>query len=471
MSIFRIVNRQRVPRLWVAAVPIVVLLLIIAVIGLAVGAQRISDYTVYSLVAASLVAAGIGFARGYISRRSLAVGFRRGVMKILPILPVLVCLGAISTTWVLSGVVPTMLDYGMRIIAPQWFLPAACVVCAMVSVVTGSSWTTIATIGIVFMGMGSVMGYSEVVTAGAVISGAYFGDKVSPLSDTTVLASSTCGVDIMDHIKYMMITTIPAMALTLVIFAAVSLSWDTATAASDSEVLSMIHAHFNVSALTMVIPGVAILLLALKVRTLTVLIVSALMGAAGIMVFQPQLDYSAVDILLTMWQGSTSATGCATFDAIATTGGVLGMWTVLELVTATSLLGWMLISTGMLRVVGNAIVSGIRRRTSLVSATIGTGFTMNAITCDQYLSLIITGNIFAGAYRRHRLRSRLLSRSCEDGVSVTSVLIPWNTCGMTQSAVLGVATLSYLPFCVFNYLTPLVSILIARIGFRTHKRM
>ena len=471
MSIFRIVNRQRVPRLWVAAVPIVVLLLIIAVIGFAVGAQRISDYTVYSLVAASLVAAGIGFGGGFISRRSLAVGFRRGVMKILPILPVLVCLGAISTTWVLSGVVPTMLDYGMRIIAPQWFLPAACVVCAMVSVVTGSSWTTIATIGIVFMGMGSVMGYSEVVTAGAVISGAYFGDKVSPLSDTTVLASSTCGVDIMDHIKYMMITTIPAMVLTLAIFAAVSLSWDAAPVSSDSEVMGMIHSHFRVSGLTMVIPGAAILLLALKVRTLTVLVVSALMGAVGIVVFQPQLGYGVMEILRAMWGGSESATGCGTFDAIATTGGVLGMWSVLELVTATSLLGWMLIATGMLRVVGDAIVSGIRRRTSLVGVTIGTGFTMNAVTCDQYLSLIITGNIFAGAYRRHHLRSRLLSRSCEDGVSVTSVLIPWNTCGMTQSAVLGVATLSYLPYCVFNYLTPLVSIVIARIGFRTHKRM
>lgn len=471
MSFFRIVNRQRVPRLWVAALPIVVLLLIIAVIGLAVGAQRISDYTVYSLVAASLVAAAIGFGGGYISRRSLVVGFRRGVMKILPILPVLVCLGAISTTWVLSGVVPTMLDYGMRIIAPQWFLPAACVVCAMVSVVTGSSWTTIATIGIVFMGMGSVMGYSDVVTAGAVISGAYFGDKVSPLSDTTVLASSTCGVDIMDHIKYMMITTIPTMALTLAIFAAVSLSWDSDAAVSDSGVLNMIHSHFNVSAMTMVIPGVAILLLALKIKTLTVLIVSAFMGAIGIMVFQPQLHYAPVDILLTMWKGSESATGCATFDAISTTGGVLGMWKVLELVTATSLLGWMLISTNMLRVVGNAIVSGIRRRTSLVGATIGTGFTMNAVTCDQYLSLIINGNIFAGAYRRHHLRARLLSRSCEDGVSVTSVLIPWNTCGMTQSAVLGVATLNYLPYCVFNYLTPLVSILIARIGFRTQKQI
>lgn len=471
MKIFRIVNRQRVPRLWEALMPIAVLLLIIAVISVAVGPASIADYTVYSLLAAALVAAGIGFSRGYISRRSLAVGVRRGVMKILPILPVLVCLGAISTTWVLSGVVPTMLDYGMRIIAPQWFLPAACVVCAMVSVVTGSSWTTIATIGIVFMGMGSVMGYSAAATAGAIISGAYFGDKVSPLSDTTVLASSTCGVDIMDHIKYMMITTIPAMAITLGVFAVMSLCHDTASAATDSEVLSMIHAHFNVSALTLVIPGVAILLLALRIHTLTVLIVSALMGAAGIAVFQPQMGYGVVDILVAMWQGSESATGCATFDAITTTGGVLGMQAVVELVMAASLLGWMLISTGMLRVVGNAIVSGIRRRTSLVGATIGTGLTMNAITCDQYLSLIITGNLFAGAYRRHRLRARLLSRTCEDGVSVTSVIIPWNSCGMTQSAVLGVATLSYLPYCVFNYLSPLMSILIARIGFRTHKRM
>ena len=268
-----------------------------------------------------------------------------------------------------------------------------------------------------------------------------------------------------------MITTIPAMAITLGVFAVMSLCHDTAAAATDSEVLSMIHAHFNVSAWTMVIPGVAILLLALRFHTLIVLIISALMGAAGIAVFQPQMGYGVIDILAAMWSGSESATGCATFDAITTTGGVLGMWTVLELVTATSLLGWMLISTGMLRVVGNAIVSGIRRRTSLVGATIGTGLTMNAITCDQYLSLIITGNLFAGAYRRHRLRARLLSRTCEDGVSVTSVIIPWNSCGMTQSAVLGVATLSYLPYCVFNYLSPLMSILIARIGFRTHKRM
>lgn len=365
-----------------------------------------------------------------------------------------------------SGVVPTLIDYGLRILNPQWFLVTTCAVCAMVSVITGSSWSTIATIGVAFMGIGSVMGYSEGWIAGAVISGAYFGDKVSPLSDTTVVASATCGVDLFSHIRYMMYTTVPAMGLALLVFGVRGFTADVSSVTESIDMVKGLAATFDVSLLTLIIPVITLAMIAFRVNTLIVLAVSALLGVVGVFLFQPHHAMSMGQLAESVWSGFVNNSGNEAVDNLTSTGGILGMMPVVFLVLSALCFGWMLISTGMLDRVTDRFTRGLRRRPSIVAATLGSGIVLNASTADQYLSLIISGNMFRRVFRRASLDSLQLSRTIEDGVSVTSPLIPWSSCGVTQATVLGVSTLTYLPYCVFNYLTPIMSMAIICLGFK-----
>lgn len=458
--------RQAQPPLWISALPIAVLLTVFILIIVFLGPAAISDYSQITLLGSALLAAALALRCRSLTRRSLAVGLRRSASQILPAVPMLVCIAALATTWMMSGVVPTLIDYGLQILNPRWFLVTTCAVCAMVSVITGSSWSTIATIGVAFMGIGSVMGYSEGWIAGAVISGAYFGDKVSPLSDTTVVASSTCGVDLFAHIRYMMITTVPAMALTLLIFGLKGLLSPADDGGSSADMIAGLASTFSITPWTLVIPVITLALIAMRVNTIIVLAISALLGAAGIFVFQPGLVGGIADVAASTWTGFTATTGNATIDELTATGGILGMLPVVFLVLSALCFGWMLISTGMLRRISVAFTGRLRRRPSIVASTLGTGIVLNSCTADQYLSLIISGNMFRHAFRRAHMEDRLLSRTIEDGVSVTSPLIPWSSCGVTQATVLGVPTLVYLPYCLFNYLTPVMSMVIIMAGFK-----
>lgn len=406
----------------------------------------------------------------------MTVGFRRSARQILPAVPMLVFIAMVGTTWMLSGVVPTLIDYGMRIINPTFFLVVTCAVCAIISVLTGSSWSTIATIGVAFMGIGTVMGFNPGWVAGAIISGAYFGDKVSPLSDTTVVASSACGVDLFNHIRYLMLTAIPAMTLALIIFGIAGLTVDASPVESADDMLSYLTSTFNVSAWTLIIPGITLTLIVMRVPTLLTLFMSSLLGVAGIFIFQPGitamladgasfLDYAKMTLNL-LWSETTFDTGHATFDSLATTGGILGMLPTIFLVLCAMFFGTAMIGTGMLGVVTQCITARLRSRFAIVGSTVTGGLFINSCTADQYLSLIIGGNMFRNVYRRFGLEPRLLSRTLEDSVSVTSVLIPWNSCGVTQSTVLGVSTLIYLPYCVFNYLSPIMSLVMAFTGYK-----
>lgn len=383
----------------------------------------------------------------------------------------LICIAALATTWMLSGVVPTLVEYGLLMLNPQWFLVTACVACAMVSVITGSSWSTIATIGVAFLGIGTAMGYSAGWTAGAIISGAYFGDKVSPLSDTTVIASSTCDVDLFTHIRYMMITTTPAMVISLIVFAAKGLMTGGAPIQGSMDMLSGINSTFNITPLVLIIPVVTLIMIALRISTLKVLIISSLMAAVGVFVFQPQLQMSVAEVITSTFAGYESHSGIEAVDSLLSTGGIMGIIPVVYLVVAALIFGWIMIGSGMLASVAEFITRKLKHRTSIVSATLATGFAMNATTADQYLSIILTGNIYRNLFKRNMMEKRLLSRTLEDGVSVTSPIIPWSSCGVTQATVLGVPTITYLPYCLFNYLTPIVSLIVVSTGFKIKSKI
>jgi NhaC family Na+:H+ antiporter len=328
------------------------------------------------------------------------------------------------------------------------------------------------------MGIGSVWGYNPAWIAGAIISGAYFGDKVSPLSDTTVLASSSCGVELFTHIRYLMWTSIPAMALALIVFGAVGLFTPLTSLTHSTEMIDVLHHVFNITPWTLIVPGMTIVLIVMRCNTLVTLGVSTLMGIVGMIVFQPDVvaliagggDLSVMDYVVNTFKvlctETSIATGDELLDSLVSTGGIEGMMPTIYLILSAMVFGGVLMGSGMLGVITHAVTHHIKSSRSTVITTVGTGLMLNACTGDQYLSIILNGNLYRNLYHRNGLEPRLLSRSIEDSTSVTSVLIPWNSCGLTQSAVLGVATLHYLPYCVFNIASPLISIATAWVGFK-----
>lgn len=473
-------NKPNSPSFALSLLPVLALILSLVGVIVARGADSVQTASYVILPSAALLAVVLSLAFTSRRPRALVIGMLKSARQILPALPVLLLIGGVSTTWMLSGVVPTMIDYGLAMISPPVFLFVCCAVCAAISVLTGSSWTTIATIGVAFMGIGSVMGYSEAWIAGAVISGAYFGDKCSPLSDTTVLASTTCGVDLFAHIKYLAYTTVPAMTIALAVFAAVGLSFTPADATASADLVERLHATFNITPLVLVIPALTLTLILLRVNTLLTLAVSTLSGLIGMFVFQPAL-FQAIDASASgfvsqlgvaahaLLTDTAVSTGHPRLDELVSTGGVAGMLPTVYLVLCAMLFGGAMMGSGMLSSITGAITSRLRSARASVGATVASGLVLNSCTADQYLSIIIGGNIYKNVYRRNGLEGRLLSRSLEDSTSVTSVLIPWNSCGITQSTVLGVPTLAYLSCCIFNLLSPLMSVAVAWLGFRIRR--
>ena len=406
-------------------------------------------------------------------------GIKKSAKQILPAIPILIFIATVSATWMLSGVVPTLIDYGLNIINPQLFLFIACAVCAVVSVLSGSSWTTVATIGIAFQGIGNVMGYSDGWIAGAIISGAYFGDKVSPLSDTTILASSSCKVELFTHIKYLMLTSSPAMIIALLVYAGVGLLSSASDASQSLEIITALQSSFNITPWVLIIPTITGILIALRVKTYITLAISSLLGLIGIFISQPQIiaalgytsSWSDITIMCgdILFTETALTTGNELLDSLVGTGGVAGMMPTIYLVLCAMIFGGTLIGTGMLGAITQTFTNKIHSLRQTVGATVGSGLFLNCCTGDQYLSILLGGNLFRNLYKKNGLEPRLLSRSLEDSISVTSVLIPWNSCGVTQSTVLGVATLTYLPYCIFNIASPLLSLLFAWTGWKIKK--
>ena len=395
---------------------------------------------------------------------------------------ILLLIGAVSGSWMISGVVPTMIYYGMKVIFPEIFLFASCVICALIAVMTGSSWTTIATIGVALVGIGTAQGYEPGWIAGAIISGAYFGDKISPLSDTTVLASSSAGTPLFTHIKFMMVTTVPSFAITLIIFLVVSLLHEQPASTQIADFSHNLKSTFNISPWLLLVPVLTGVLIARKVSAIATLFIAAVIAGVAALIFQPHVigfianpevasnGLSFVDGfkgLSIMYYGSTALdTGNEALNSLVSTRGMTGMLSTVFLIITASCFGGTLMGSGMLQSLTDALVKFVRRRVTMVASTVGTGIFANMITGDQYLSILLTSSLYKKLYQERGYESKLLSRSVEDSATVVSVLVPWNSCGMTQATVLKVATLEYLPYCFFNLLSPLMSIFIAAIGYK-----
>jgi len=371
-----------------------------------------------------------------------------------------------------SGVVPSLIYYGVQIIHPDVFLVSSCIISAMVSVMTGSSWTTIATIGIALMGIGRAQGFDDGWIAGAIISGAYFGDKISPLSDTTVLASGSVNVPLFQHIRYMVITTLPSIVIASVVFFVVGLMFegsDTGEIAAFSQALS---GRFNITPWLLAVPVLTGIMIAKRWPPIITLFLSTLLAVVFALVFQSDVlgEIADGDLFKGAMQSVYGSTSIPTDSQLLTdlvaTRGMAGMMGTIWLILCAMCFGGTMEAGGMVRGITQLFVRMIRGRTSLVSATACSGLMLNLAVADQYICVLLTGNMFKRIYDRQGYERRLLSRTTEDSVTVTSVLVPWNTCGMTQSTVLGMPTLTYLPYCIFNLVSPLVSICVAALGYK-----
>lgn len=449
------------PPLVLSVLPIVFLLVTLICLIIYKGADAINVWSPFVLLTAAALSIILAITHLKGKTSGLFWGLRNSAAQILPAVPILLFIAILSTTWMLGGIVPTFIHYGLQYLNPKAFLVTVCGVSSCISVLTGSSWTTIATIGVAFMGIGQVMGYSDPWIAGAVISGAYFGDKVSPLSDTTVVASSSCGVDLFTHIRYLLLTAGPSMGIALLVFLIEGLVHQTSGITDQhSQMLDVLHITFNITPWVLIVPAITLLLISLRLNTILTLAISSVLGVVAMVIFQPQIPLDA-QYIKAVWSGAVFNTSDAGFNDLVSTSGVLGMLPTIYLVLSAMVFGGAMIGTGMLRSISNAITRKLRGVKGIIGATIGSGLMLNGFTADQYLSIIIGANMYKDVYARTGLESKKLSRTLEDSISVTSVLIPWNSCGLTQSAVLGVSTLTYFPYCVFNYLSPVMSFIMS----------
>ena len=475
---------NRLPHPLVATIPLVVLIGLLAVIIALFGSDSLSGGSQVSLLAAMAVCVFISMVFYRNPWKAFEAQIEKTVGGVAVMILILLAVGMLAGAWMISGVVPTLIYYGVQMLSPQFFLVCACVICALVSLLSGSSWTTIATIGVALLGISHALGINEAIAAGAIISGAYFGDKMSPLSDTTILASSSAGVDIFSHIRYMMLTTMPAFLITLLIFTAMGLGFD----ADDS-----IHVHqyteglsktFNISLWTLLVPVLTGVLIVKRVPSLIVLFLSAMMAGVVALILQPHIlteiagdaELSRVGALtkglvMTFYGPTAIETGSAELNELVSTGGMAGMLNTIWLIVCAMCFGAAMVASGMIESITKVVISWVRSRVGLVASTASTGLFLNVATGDQFISIVLTVNMFKDVYKRQGYEARLVSRTAEDSATVTSVLVPWNTCGLTQSTVLGVATIAYLPYCFFNILSPLMTILVAAVGWKIRRKM
>ena len=478
-------EQRREPSWAVSLIPFIVLTLSLVVVISIFGADALSGGSQVCLLLASAVTAAISMFAYRTPWEVLEDCILDNIRSVGSAILILLLIGAIAGTWMVSGIVPAMICYGMKVIFPSVFLAAACAISALVSVMTGSSWTTIATIGVALIGIGTAQGFEPGWTAGAIISGAYFGDKVSPLSDTTVLASSSSGTPLFTHIRYMMITTVPSLTIALIIFLAASLLHPAAEVSQAAEFSRSLRSAFNITPWLLAVPVITGVLIVKKVPAILTLFSAAVMAAIAALVFQPQavwavanpdIPLSGFDGLSFMdacegtavtFYGSTGIqTGNGAIDSLISTRGMTGMLNTIFLIICSVTFGGVLAGSGMLKSLTDLFAKLARRAVTLVGSTVGTGLLCNMVTGDQYISIILTSNLYKKLYEQKGYEKRLLSRSVEDSATVTSVLIPWNSCGMTQATVLKVPTLEYLPYTFFNIISPLMSVLVAAVGYK-----
>ena len=473
---------KRLPHPLVSAIPLVVLIGLLALIIALFGSDSLSGGSQIALLMGLAVCVFISMVFYRVPWKAFEQQIEKTLGGVAVTILILLAVGMLAGSWMVSGIVPTLIYYGVQLLSPQFFLVCACLICALVSLLSGSSWTTIATIGVALLGISHALDINEAMAAGAIISGAYFGDKMSPLSDTTILASSSTGVDIFTHIRYMMFTTMPAFLLTLIIFAAIGFGKGGDDVLHVSQFTHGLDATFNISLWTLLVPVLTAFLIARRIPSVIVLFLSALMAGVTALILQPHLlmqigapsDLSQLGetsalikgLAITYYGATAVDTGNAELNELVSTGGMTGMLNTIWLIICAMCFGAGMVASGMIESLTRVVISWVKSRVGLVSSTASTGLFLNIATGDQFISIVLTANMFQNVYQQKGYEPRLLSRTCEDSATVTSVLVPWNTCGMTQSTVLGVPTIAYLPFCFFNILSPLMTILVAAIGWK-----
>lgn len=473
-------NNRPTPSPLLSLIPILVLVAMLAVTIHLFGSDALAGGSQVCLLTASAICVLIGMGGYKRTWKDFEDAIVKNITGVATALLILLLIGALSGAWMVCGVVPTLIYYGIQIIDPNFFLVSTCVICSIVSVMTGSSWTTIATIGIALLGIGKALGFEEGWIAGAIVSGAYFGDKVSPLSDTTVLASSTVGTPLFAHIKYLLLTTVPSMLITLIIFTIAGLSYDAPSGIQITEFTQALGDKFHISIWLMIVPVATAILIAKRVPSIITLFLSTMLAIVFAFIFQPELllevSGSGEGVMSLIKGGMNTLFGSTSLDAgnaeindLISTRGMSGMMDTIWLIICAMCFGGAMTAGGMLASITSVFVRFTKRCVSLVSSTVATGLFMNLTTADQYISIILTGNMFKDIYKKNGYDSRLLGRTVEDSVTVTSPLIPWNSCGMTQSTVLGVSTFVYFPYCFFNYISPLMSIIMAAIGYKIYR--
>lgn len=472
------------PHPLIAIIPVVVLIIFLAVVISLFGSDSLNGGSQIALLMGMAVCVSISMTVYKTPWRTFEQQIKTTLGEVSITLLILLCVGMLAGSWMISGIVPTLIYYGVQIMSPQFFLVSSCIICALVSLLSGSSWTTIATIGVALLGIGHALGVSEAWTAGAIISGAYFGDKMSPLSDTTILASSATGTDLFVHIRYMMLTTMPTFLITITIFFVTGLGNAAGMELHVEEYTDGLAHTFNISLWTLLVPLLTGVLISRRVPSLIVLFASSVMAGIVALILQPHIlceiagaEQDALPSAASLTRGlaityfgeTAIETGHTSLNELISTSGMAGMLNTIWLILCAMCFGAAMVASRMIESITDVILHFIRNRVSLVSSTVGTGIFLNITTGDQFISIVLNADIYKEVYREQGYESRLLSRTTEDAATVTSVLVPWNTCGMTQSTVLGVPTLTYLPYCFFNLLSPLMSIVIAAIGWRIKK--
>ena len=465
-----------------ALLPLFFLVVLLSYNVIIYGDDALNGSNQFILLIGGAIAAIIGFKKK-ISYDSMLEKIADNLKSVTGALLILLFVGALSGTWLISGIIPAMIYYGLQILHPSIFLPACIVICAIISISTGSSWTTSATVGIALIGIGSVLKIPLGMVAGAIISGAYFGDKLSPLSDTTNLAPAMAGGELFDHIKYMTYTTVPSILFTLIVFSILNLTQNYNVLPDTGDLLGAIREKFTINFWLFLVPITVIILIVKKTPPLVALLVGTLMGALFAIFFQPQilLDITgsktlnskiAYKAILDAISVSTQVnTNNAILNDLFISGGMKGMLDTIWLIICAMVFGGIMDAIGALKVISNALLSWAKNTFQLFASTVASCLTINLTASDQYLSIVIPGKMFSKAYEERNLAPENLSRTLEDSGTVTSVLIPWNTCGAYQSGVLGVSVLEYFFFAIFNWLSPLMTLIYAALSIRIAKKI
>jgi len=466
---------MRYTPLSIATLPLTFLMMALCVNVATFGDDTLGGPNQLALLASAGVAALLALRMGR-DAEILWNGVKQAVSDTLEAILILLIIGSLAGTWMLSGVVPAMIDYGLMIMSPSYFLIATTAICALVSLASGSSWSTIATVGVALIGVGQALGFSPGICAGAIISGAYFGDKMSPLSDTTNLAPAMAGGSLIPHIRAMMKTTIPTFSMTLIIFGLMGLG---ASETVDTDKIASLHEGLRalvwIHPILLIVPLSVAVLIALRVPTLATLTFGAVFGGVVAAFTQPELIHKIAGeggalgsfkaIILAMSDKITLTETTPELKRLLTAKGMFGMLNTVWLILCALAFGGVMERSGFLTKISEALLSRVQSRSGLVTATASTSIFLNVSASDQYLAIVVPGRMYRQRFADQGLAPEALSRTLEDAGTVTSVLIPWNTCGATQSAVLGVATVAYLPYCFFNWLSPIVTVLFAYFGW------